>query len=86
MTKHKRLITTLYKVAEDEKSLKRDRLKAAEPLCRVHGFIAPNEPLPSFAGRTSKPETVDEKLFDMDRLSHLLTEKGQDQRTITVAE
>ena len=38
MTKHKRLITTLHKLAEDEKSLTRDRLKAAELICRVHGI------------------------------------------------
>ena len=38
MTKHKRLITTLHKLAEDEKSLTRDRLKAAQLICRRHGF------------------------------------------------
>jgi hypothetical protein len=73
MTKHKRLITTLYKLTEDEGASVRERIKAAELLCRVQGFIAPSEPLPSFAGRPSKPETVDEKLsFDLESLRHLL--------------
>ena len=37
MTKNKRLVTVLYKLAEDEESLTGDRLKAAELLCRVTG-------------------------------------------------
>ena len=73
MTKNKRLVTLLYKLAEDEESLTRDRLKAAELLCRVKGFIAPSEPLPSFAGRPAKPENADENIsFDLDSLRHLL--------------
>ena len=74
MTKNKRLVTLLYKLAEDEESLTGDRLKAAELLCRVHGFMAPSEPLPSFAGRPAKPETVDEKIqsLDLESLRHLL--------------
>ena len=80
MTKNKRLVTTLYKLAEDEKILPRDRIKAAELICRVQGFIAPSEPLPSFAGRSSKPETVDEKLekFDVESIRHLLPEGERD--------